>query len=89
MTDRDHFAAAALTGLIANGDYSVESTPVLAWLMSDAMLRERAATTEKDSDVPYSRIDEKRGDSPTIRDTTPPRDGAPAEGSVHGECAWQ
>ena len=44
MNDRDHFAAAALTGLIANGDYSVESTPSLAWRMADAMLRERAST---------------------------------------------
>lgn len=41
MNDRDTFAAAALTGLIANGDYSVESTPTLAYRMADAMLRER------------------------------------------------
>jgi hypothetical protein len=38
---RDTFAAAALTGLIAAGDYSVESTPTLAFRMADAMLRER------------------------------------------------
>ena len=38
---RDHFAAAALTGLLANGDYGMESTPGLAWGMADAMLRER------------------------------------------------
>lgn len=38
---RDTFAAAALTGLIANGDYSVDATPLLAYRMADAMLRER------------------------------------------------
>lgn len=41
VTLRDTFAAAALTGLLANGDYSVESTPTLAWRMADAMLAER------------------------------------------------
>ena len=41
MTLRDHFAAAALTGLIANGDYSPESTPIFAYRMADSMLRER------------------------------------------------
>lgn len=41
MTDRDHFAAAALAGLLANGDYGMESAPGLAWGMADAMLRER------------------------------------------------
>lgn len=38
---RDTFAASALTGLIANGDYSVDATPLLAYRMADAMLRER------------------------------------------------
>lgn len=41
MTMLDRIAAAALTGLLANGDYSMESTPGLAWGMADAMLRER------------------------------------------------
>lgn len=41
MTDRDHLAAAALTGLLANGDYSMKATPRLAWRMADAMLRKR------------------------------------------------
>lgn len=41
MTMRDHFAAAALAGLLANGDYGMESTPGLACGMADAMLRER------------------------------------------------
>ena len=42
MNDRDHFAAAALTGLLCNGDYSMESIPRHACSMADAMLRERA-----------------------------------------------
>jgi hypothetical protein len=47
MNDRDTFAAAALTGLIANGDYSVDATPLLAYRMADAMLRERGNHSEK------------------------------------------
>jgi hypothetical protein len=43
---RDTFAAAALTGLLANGDYN-PSTPVLAFRMADAMLRERGNHSEK------------------------------------------
>jgi len=44
MTDRDHFAAAALTGLIANeGDGpSLSNTCAYAYRIADAMLRERA-----------------------------------------------
>lgn len=42
MTDRDTFAAAALTGLLANGDYGKDSMPPLAYELADAMLRERA-----------------------------------------------
>ena len=43
MTDRDHFAAAALTGLIANeGDApSLSNTCAYAYRIADAMLRER------------------------------------------------
>ena len=46
MNYRDTFAAAALTGLLANGDYN-PSTPVLAFRMADAMLRERGNYSEK------------------------------------------
>jgi hypothetical protein len=42
MNDRDYFAAAALTGLLMNGDYSTDSIPSLAYSMADAMLRERS-----------------------------------------------
>lgn len=54
MTDRDHFAAAALTGLIANGDYSVESAPILAYRMADAMLRQRGNQSEPPSSSPVT-----------------------------------
>ena len=40
---RDQFAAAALTGLIANGDYGLDAAPPLAYRIADAMLRERAS----------------------------------------------
>ena len=53
MTDRDHFAAAALTGLIANeGDGpSLSNTCAYAYRIADAMLRERAKNNA-DSIVP-------------------------------------
>lgn len=47
MTDRDHFAAAALTGLLAQGDdgsFSEESYARAAYRWADAMLRERERT---------------------------------------------
>jgi hypothetical protein len=44
MTDRDHFAAAALTGLLASRcDIDDEAAERALWL-ADAMLRERAVT---------------------------------------------
>lgn len=44
MKDRDEFAAAAMTGLLCNGDFSMESIPGYAFSMADAMLRERDRT---------------------------------------------
>jgi hypothetical protein len=44
MTDRDHFAAAAFTGLLAQGDdgsFSEESYARAAFRWADVMLRER------------------------------------------------
>ena len=41
MTDRDHFAAAALTGLLARRDCYDHEIAVLAWDMADAMISER------------------------------------------------
>ena len=48
ITDRDHFAAAALTGLLAQGDdgsFSEESYARGAYRWADAMLRERERTS--------------------------------------------
>jgi hypothetical protein len=45
MTDRDHFAAAALTGMLSRGDLT--DIPARAWKAADAMLRERGAACEK------------------------------------------
>ena len=65
MTDRDTFAAAALTGLLANGDYSVESIPMLAYRMADAMLRESGVTEplpkEKRAEVSFALTNDERG----------------------------
>ena len=44
MKDCDEFAAAAMTGLLCNGDFSMESIPGYAFSMADAMLRERDRT---------------------------------------------
>lgn len=45
MNDRDHFAAAALAGLVAQGDDPVLSQQCeYAYRIADAMLRERAKT---------------------------------------------
>jgi hypothetical protein len=52
VTDRDTFAAAALTGLLAQGDdgsFSEESYVRSAYRWADAMLREREQTKEKDA----------------------------------------
>lgn len=62
MTDRDTFAAAALTGLLAQGDdgsFSEESYARAAYRWADAMLRERGTAipdaTPTQSSVPDSR----------------------------------
>jgi hypothetical protein len=47
MTDRDHFAAAALSGLMANpnnNDTTADTIRFWAWNWADAMLREREQT---------------------------------------------
>lgn len=61
MTDRDQFAAAALAGILANegeGD-SLSKTCQYAYRVADAMLRARAASAEKQSDVRDSRTADK------------------------------
>ena len=50
---RDHFAASALTGLLAQGDdgsFSEESYVRAAYRWADAMLRERARETHNTQD---------------------------------------
>lgn len=54
MTDRDHFAAAALTGLLLYGDETVsqpQDTAGKAYALADAMLRERERTCVADCDT--------------------------------------
>ena len=91
MTDRDHFAAAALAGLLANGDYGMESTPGLAWGMADAMLRERGnhiADSGKMVETP-----EETQDCPTSTPQVPPMPRTPqsdrlTEWERHGSHRW-
>jgi hypothetical protein len=57
MTDRDTFAAAALTGLLAaptDKDRSMDYWARLAYEAADAMLRERERWKEKDASFSYS-----------------------------------
>lgn len=64
--DRDTFAAAALTGLLAaptDKDRSSEYWARFSYAISDAMLRERG-----DTPASYQKNDEKRGDAPTKRE---------------------
>jgi len=67
MTDRDTFAAAALTGLLAaptDKDRSLEYWARLSYETADAMLRERGGTEpmpkEKRAEVSYTLTDEER-----------------------------
>ena len=57
MTDRDHFAAAALTGLLAQGDdgsFSEESYVRAAYRWADAMLLERGNQPEPPDSSPVT-----------------------------------
>ena len=102
MTMRDHFAAAALTGLLANGDYGMDSTPGLAWGMADAILRERErtnhdaapaarASVESVAPQPTTRGDSDRTDKAAPRPSegtgdTPATHATRGEGSERREC---
>lgn len=59
MTDRDHFAAAALTGIIANEGEgpSLSNTCGYAYRIADAMLRERNGAVEGRETVPITNHD--------------------------------
>ena len=71
---RDAFAAAALTGLLAQGDdgsFSEESYARAAYRWADAMLRGRGDPKEKRADVPYGMT--------TIHDAAPAARAASAD----------
>jgi len=73
MTDRDTFAAAALTGLLSNNYFSLgDEAAKRCYGYADAMLRER------------ERPDRPQPIKPA--DATPDTHATPAAGSVHGEC---
>lgn len=61
MTDRDQFAAAVLTGLLANPQgWAVTNTRAAeyAYAIADAMLKERASHEERD-EVPRPTTDKE------------------------------
>jgi hypothetical protein len=47
VTDRDYFAAAALTGLLSDSTYQVPNLPFAAYDWAEAMLREQAKRSEQ------------------------------------------
>lgn len=73
MTDRDTFAAAALTGLLSNDYFSLgEDAAKRCYEYADAMLRERDKTSADSGSVTpesYAQGDEKRGVRNTDRIT--------------------
>jgi hypothetical protein len=61
MTDRDHFAAAALTGLVGEcGYHSPEDVAGEAYALADAMLRERERTNRDAAPAARARTDADR-----------------------------
>jgi len=58
MTDRDKFAAHAMAGLIANGDYSDGAIPAYAYRLADAMLAERDKTSAGSGSVTTQKLSE-------------------------------
>ena len=98
MTDRDHFAAAALTGLLANeGDGpALSKTCEYAYRIADAMLRERERTsvgvagmdpaTDRKSAATHgacaSPCSQPFDSAPITHDAAPAAKAAPSESSV-------
>lgn len=86
MTDRDTFAAAALTGLLAQGDdgsFSEESYVRGAYRWADAMLRERAKTNHDAAPAARASV-ESVAPQPTTRGDSDRTDKAaprPSEGT--------
>ena len=87
MTDRDHFAAAALTGLLAQGDdgsFSEDSYARGAYRWADAMLRERERTTH--DAAPAARASEATASPERVRVRGDAGTGdTPATHATHGE----
>jgi len=87
MTDRDHFAAAALTRLLVGCPFNTDAVPRLAYSMADAMLseRERARSYEKNdearsfSDMEWSAIPKEKDATFTYSTTSPPVSSGSAE----------
>lgn len=60
MNDRDHFAAAALSGLLAaNDNADMDEMIGSSWLWADAMLATRSRTTNEDLKTPSVRLPAK------------------------------
>jgi hypothetical protein len=75
MSDRDTFAAAALTGLLSNNYFSLgDEAAKRCYGYADSMLRER------------ERPDRSQPIKPA--DATPTTHTTPAEGTVHGDCTF-
>jgi hypothetical protein len=100
MTDRDHFAAAALTGLIHSQDLQAgplrrELACTMAYRWADAMLRERAKTNHDAAPAARASVESvapqptTRGDSDRTDKAAPrPSEGTgdtPATHATHGE----
>jgi len=102
MTDRDHFAAAALTGLIHSQDLQAgplrrELACTMAYRWADAMLRERAKTNHDAAPAARASVESvapqptTRGDSDRTDKAAPrPSEGTgdtPATHATRGECS--
>lgn len=67
MTDRDTFAAAALTGLLV-GIADTDALAVAAYKIADAMLRERERVTEPITQEKRAEVSQRQP-QPTLTDT--------------------
>ena len=74
MTDRDHFAAAALTRLLVGCPFNTDAVPRLAYSMADAMLSERERTN-------HDAVPEATARTDADRDRTDKAATRPGEGT--------
>jgi len=100
MTDRDHFAAAALTGLLypeVDDEFAMPYIVGRAYLWADAMLRERERTNHDAAPAARASVESvapqptTRGDSDRTDKAAPrPSEGTgdtPATHATRGECS--